>query len=476
MITKLKNYVLVLILFVGTSAQLFAKGPENNRLIVLIDIDYTEPDDAQSLIRLLLYSNQIDIQGLIATTNNEQRDEIYPDYIRKIIGEYDKVQPNLLKHEKGFPTAQELLKVVKEGLPLYGMKGVGKGNDSEGSEWIIAKLEENDDRPLWINVWGGSTVLAQSLWKIQETKSKKEASRLISKLRVYAISDQDDSGAWIRKTFPDLFYIVTPGPYEDGVWGGIMNLIPGLNNDVISNFWLAENVQQGHGPLGAIYPNVVFGVEGDTPSFLYLLNNGLNSSENPNWGSWGGRYEFYKPENDTTVEWRIPIVPETRPIWTNAEDTYTPTVETPFGMSVANDTVTVTGDKITLARWREDFQNDFAARMDWCVKEYEDANHPPVVKLVTPANITVKSGEIFHLDATECYDPDGDGLIYYWFNYREAGTCTEEARLFPPNSAKIRAMAPKVDKPETVHFILKVTDRGTPRLSRYARVVVTVEP
>ena len=94
----------------------------------------------------------------------------------------------------------------------------------------------------------------------------------------------------------------------------------------------------------------------------------MNSPENPNWGSWGGRYEFYKPENDTTVEWRIPIVPETRPIWTNAEDTYTPTVETPYGMSVANDTVTVTGDKITVARWREDFQNDFAARMDWVCK------------------------------------------------------------------------------------------------------------
>ena len=268
MINKLINYVLVLILFVGTSAQLFAQSSENNRLIVLTDFDYTEPDDAQSLVRLLLYSNQIDIQGIIATTNNAQRDEIYPDYIREIIGEYDEVQPNLLKHETGFPIAQELLNVVKEGLPLYGMEGVGEGKDSEGSDWIIAKLEENDDRPLWINVWGGSTALAQSLWKIQKTKSKKEATRLISTTPgVCPFPTQDDSGAWIRRTFPDLFYIVTPGPYEDGVWGGIMNVIPGLNNDVISNFWLAENVQQGHGALGAMYPNVVFGVEGDTPSF-----------------------------------------------------------------------------------------------------------------------------------------------------------------------------------------------------------------
>ncbi|WP_321346143.1 nucleoside hydrolase-like domain-containing protein [uncultured Draconibacterium sp.] len=469
-------YLLILLLFVSSTVPLYAQDTEKNRLIVLTDFDYTEPDDAQSFIRLLLYSNQIDIQGIIATTNNEQRDEIYPDYIRKIVREYNKVQPNLSKHESGFPNAADLLNVVKKGLPQYGMEGVGEGKDSEGSDWIIVKLEEQDERPLWINVWGGSTVLAQALWKIKETKSAKEAERLIGKLRVYAISDQDDSGAWIRKNFPDLFYIVSPGPYEDGSWGGIMSVIPRLNNDVISNFWFAENVQQGHGALGTIYPNVVFGVEGDTPSFLYLVNNGLNSPEHPNWGSWGGRYELYTPDNDTTVEWRIPIVPETRPIWTNAEDSYTPTVEAPYGMSIVNDTVIITGDKITVARWREEFQNDFEARMDWCVREYEDANHPPVVKLLTPANITVKSGEVFHLDATESFDPDGDGLIYYWFNYREAGSCAEEARLFPPNSAKIMAMAPKVDKPETIHFILKVTDRGTPRLSRYARVIVTVEP
>ncbi|WP_319590757.1 nucleoside hydrolase-like domain-containing protein [uncultured Draconibacterium sp.] len=473
---QIKKIVFALAIIASLSFQVFCQEGQKQRLIVLTDLDYFEPDDAQSLVRLLIYSNQLDIEGLIATGNAENADDLYPDYIRKIIGEYDKVQANLLKHEAGFPTGQELLNVVKAGIPLYGMEGVGEGKDSEGSDWIIAKLEEKDERPLWINVWGGSNTLAQALWKIKETESEKEAKRLISKLRIYAISDQDDSGAWIRKNFPDLFYIVSPGRYQDGTWGGMMSVIPGLNNDVVSNFWFAENVQQAHGSLGAIYPNVVFGVEGDTPSFLYLINNGLNSPEHPDWGSWGGRYEYYTPDNDTTVEWRIPIVQETRPIWTNAEDTYTPTVEAPYGMSIVNDTTTITGDKVTVSRWREEFQNDFAARMDWCVKVYEEANHPPVVELVTPKEITVKSGEIFQLDGTKCSDPDGDGIIYYWFNYQEAGSCKEPARLFPPNSAKVRAMAPKVDETETVHFILKVTDRGTPRLTRYARVIVTVEP
>lgn len=228
--------------------------------------------------------------------------------------------------------------------------------------------------------------------------------------------------------------------------------------------------------MGANYPSVVFGLEGDTPSFLYLVNNGLNSPEHPNWGSWGGRYELYTPRYDSIIKWRIPIVPETRPIWTDTSDSYTPVVEAKWGKSLVSDTATFKGSFVTLWRWREDFQNDFAAWMDWCTQDYKHANHPPVVKLNTPEHITVKSGEIFDLDGTPTYDPDDDGLIYYWFNYKEAGTYKNEVRLFPENTAKARAQAPTVDSQQEIHFILKVTDRGRPRLTRYKRLIVTVLP
>ena len=112
-------------------AQPSAQELHKQRLIVLTDISYMEPDDAQSLTRLLLYSNQIDIEGLIATTNNVKRD-LSPEIIRRTIGVYAKVRENLLLHESGFPEAEALLQVVKEGLPLYGMEGVGSGKDSEG--------------------------------------------------------------------------------------------------------------------------------------------------------------------------------------------------------------------------------------------------------------------------------------------------------------------------------------------------------
>lgn len=196
------------ILFSFSIATLFGQAIHKNRVIILTDIE-ADADDTQSLVRLFLYSNQIDIKGLIATTSCWHTSEVNPKSIIKVIEAYGKVQPNLLKHEVGFPEAQELTSLVKKGLPLYGMKGVGEGMDSEGSDWIIKVLEDEDERPLWIATWGGVNTLAQALHKIKATKSEKEAKRLIAKLRVYTISDQDDSGIWIRNNFPELFYIVS---------------------------------------------------------------------------------------------------------------------------------------------------------------------------------------------------------------------------------------------------------------------------
>ncbi len=472
-------FITTVVLTTGISAQQSAK----KRLIVLTDIE-ADPDDSQSLIRLLLYSNQIDIEGLIAVTSIHQKARVAPETIRKIINGYSKVQPNLLKHEPGYPTGQALLTTVKHGLPVFGMEGVGKGKDSEGSEWIIKVLENGDNRPVWISVWGGPNCLAQALWKIKDTKSAEEAKKLIAKLRVYTISDQDDTGYWIRKNFPDLFYIVSPGNYGTSTWVAINSVIRGANNEVISNNWLADNIQQGHGPLGALYPDVAYGMEGDTPSWLMLIPNGLNDNAFPDYGSWGGRYELYKPEPVTTQVPPIftgggPYESETRPIWTNADDKFTPRIPNKFGRAIKKDTGSYNDNQVTLWRWREDFQNDFAARMDWCTKSYKDANHPPVVGVNQPEQFTVKSGDIFKLDADGTYDPDGDNLSYWWFQYPEAGTYKDIVNfgLYSENLYNVHTIkAPEVTSPQTVHFILRVTDKGNPPISRYKRVIVTVIP
>ena len=450
---------------------------QKHRLLVLTDIE-ADPDDAQTLVRLLLYSNEIDIEGLIATTSVHQKARVAPESIKAILDAYGKVHGNLMLHNKNFPPKEDLLSLVKQGLPNYGMEGVGKGNDSEGSDYLIEVLERKDPRPLYVSVWGGPNTLAQALYKIREIKSKKEMERLLSKLRVYTISDQDDSAAWIRKEFPDLFYIVSPGNYFESTWIAISRPVEGIDNQTISNAWLVENIQQDHGPLGVMYPDVAYGMEGDTPSWLSVIPNGLNNPEKPNWGSWGGRYELYIPDLGAKDFTGVPTLQETRPIWTNATDTFTPRVANTYGRSITKHDSTFTDNKVTLWRWRDDIQNDFAARMDWTIKSYAEANHPPIPALGHAEEITVKSGDIFGLDASGTTDPDGDSLSYWWFQYPEAGSYKEEIKFgLSENLYFVHSIeAPEVSKPETAHFILKVTDRGAPALSRYKRVIVTILP
>ncbi|TPV53687.1 DUF1593 domain-containing protein [Aestuariibacter sp. GS-14] len=481
-VSAIKSVLIVIVSAIFCTYAFGEQQPEiKNRVFVLTDIE-ADPDDAQTLVRFLLYSNQFDVEGLVATTSVHQKGMVAPETIHQIIDAYAKVHNNLLLHEPGYPTAEYLRSVVRAGLPIYGMNGVGKNKDSEGSRLLINAIEKDDSRPLWISVWGGANTLAQALYTLQQQTSPQQLAQLISKLRVYTISDQDDSAAWIRKTFPDLFYIVSPGGYGAATWLGMNMYIEGIDNTSVSNPWIANNIQQNHGPLGQQYPDVAYGMEGDTPAWLNLIRNGLNVPEQPNFGGWGGRYEYYIPDINATdpdgFTGGVPIEQETRPIWTNATDTFLLPRRNEFGRSVSASEQHFSGYRETLWRWRDDFQNDFAARMDWTVFDYAHANHPPEPRLRHEQHLKVKSGDYFSLDARNSQDPDGDSMEFYWFNYAEAGSmpASPVAIQSAENMARVAVVAPEVSKPETLHFILRLTDRGTPALTRYKRVVVTVVP
>lgn len=474
-----KTVIVVWLALLGCVPLLSVATFANSRVIVLTDIE-ADPDDTQTLIRLMLYSNQIDIKGLIATTSVHQKNRIAPESINKVINAYGKVQKNLLQHEAGFPPEKVLHKLVKSGSPAYGMAGVGEGKNTEGSDWIIKVLKEKDERPLWVSVWGGANTLAQALYTMRATLSEAELHPLVAKLRVYSISDQDDAGFWIRQQFPDLFYIVSPGGYGAATWTGINQVVDGIDNSSISNQWLATHIQQNHSPLGAAYPDVAYGLEGDTPAWLGLIKNGLNSPEHPNWGGWGGRYELYIPQRKNTdpngFNGGIPIEQETRPIWTNAVDTYTPWVAADYGRATKRGEKSFTDYRASLWRWRDDFQADFAARMDWTTKKFTDANHPPKVELTHAKELSTKSGEYFSLDASRSSDPDGDSISYYWFAYPEATNFTGEVKVDTENLARINLRTSKVTHQEKLHIIVRVTDKGLPALSRYERIIVTLMP
>ncbi len=393
--------------------------------------------------------------------------------IRQEVAAYGQALPNLLKHASGFPDAASLLAVTKTGQAGYGMAAVGPGKSTAGSQELIAVVDKPDPRPVWVTIWGGANTLAQALEDVSTSRTAADLGRFVAKLRVYSISDQDDAGAWLRRTFPQLFYIVSPSTqspadYPRATWSGISGdrwyMNGPLNKfDLVDNPWLQANVIANHGPLGAVYPPFRWIMEGDTPSYIGLIDNGLGWSVSPSYGGWGGRYLLLQPAG------------ETHPIWSNDNLTTRDTV-------TLDDGGTASSDQATIWRWREPFQNDFAGRMNWCVADqFAKANHNPVAVLngdrtKSPLTLPVKGGSTITLAADGTTDPDGDALHVSWWIYHEAGTLTAPATLSVTDGTSSQVTLPAVQSPGTVHVIMQVEDSGNPRLFAYRRAVLAVAP
>jgi hypothetical protein len=275
------------------SALALAAQTDLQRVFVLTDIS-NEPDDEQSMVRFLVYANEYDIEGLVATTSTWLRSTTRIDLIHRQLDAYAQVRPNLMKHAPGFPSAESLRAVTATGQTTYGMGAVGDGKSTAGSKLLLAAASKPDPRPLWVTVWGGANTLAQALFDARRDRTPTELDTLVAKLRVYTISDQDDAGPWMRREFPGLFYIVSPSTtdwkeYWRATWTGIAGdrhyrNAPGHKFHMVDNPWLEEHIIKNHGPLGALYPRLEYIMEGDTPSFLGLIQNGLGWHVSPAYG------------------------------------------------------------------------------------------------------------------------------------------------------------------------------------------------
>jgi hypothetical protein len=455
---------LLFFLVPGSHAQAAAtsQASDKHRVIVLTDIG-NEPDDAESMVRLLLYANELDIEGLVATTSIWLKDRVHPELIEERVSAYGQVLPNLRMHAPGYPDAGKLVDVIRSGQPSYGMQAVGPGHHTPGSDLIVEALQKSDDRPLWICIWGGARELAQALSDLRATRTAKKTDALVAKLRVYSISDQDDAGAWVRRRFPDLFWIGSIhgfNEYGAAAWTGISSRPPtveGADEELVSHEWLEEHVRRG--PLGALYPQWQFIMEGDTASFLYLIPNGLGVPDHPEFGSWGGRYVRMSPSDG---------------LYADATDTV-----------AGIDGKLYRNSKTTIWRWRAAYQNDFAARIAWTVSASRTAaNHPPEPVIngrsgLAPIEVTVEAGESLVLDATGTRDPDGDALRYHWFEYTDLNpgyTGIAPLSLQDNTATRVRVTAPRSKVRSQHHIILEVQDTGTPPITRYRRAIVNVEP
>ena len=337
--------ILILAVLLVYGWQAFSYCADRPRLAILTDIG-GDPDDQQSMIRLMAYANEFEIEVLIASasgTPGELNQAITcPELILQIIDAYGEVLPNLKKHSRGWPEAEQLRRRVKSGNRHRGRNHIGEGHDTDASYELIRLVDAGTpDRPLNLAIWGGQTDLAQSLYRVKQDRGAEDFAKFTQRLRVYDIADQDGIADWMHGEFPNLFYILNKAPKgKDKRTATFRGMYLTGDESVTSRDWIEANVRT-KGPLGALYPTKTWTApnrhgclkEGDTPSWFFFLVSGGNDPTDPTRLGWGGRFQL-SPNG-----WYrdLPI-----------EDNFDP--------------------RTTVSRWRPTFQADFAKRMRWCVE------------------------------------------------------------------------------------------------------------
>lgn len=473
-----------------------------------------EVDDMNSVIRFLLYSNEVNLQGIVLTSSvyhyaGDEKKDIAPyrwtgtAWLNDLFDRYEQVYPYLSIHALDYPTPEALRTMTKIG----NISEAGEMTKiTEGSQFLENLFLEDDEEKLYVQTWGGTNTTARALKSIEERYRDTPQwsmiqERIYQRLIIYIILDQDNSYAsYIQQKWSKLKIIKDRFNFWHFAYAWKKHH-PKLNSRLTSE-WFKENIKFNHGPLleryalmgdgqmidGELfeeqrgsdtylemhpeYERYDFISEGDSPSFFYLLDFGLGSLAHPNYGGWGGR--FILTDEHTYINQALDYNP------------YTQQYEAEY----------------SLERWFDDVQNDFAARADWCVADsYDKANHAPSVKILEGTHLTVCPGEKIELHALGS-DPDHDAINYRWWRYFEADTYFKsstspieaiveqglifsqiqqgkaDTRIVLENSRTdtVTVHVPLDMVPgETIHLVVEVQDEGTPSLKGYARVVLTAE-
>lgn len=441
------------------------------RIVVLTDIapGETEPDDMGSMVRLLAHADLYEIEALITTSGWNNSGRAYPiqwqQFLYTTIDAYEKDLPNLMKRSNQtefkplkeeiqkqklgyWPSAQYLRSRVFSGSQYLGVEHLGEKNDSPGSNFIIELAKEKDPRPLWILVWGGGNTIAQSLWKIKNNQNDIALDNILKKIRIYTITDQDvdwgrrgqyalSSHLWMRETFGDKLFFI----WDESAWLS--------QNSIGASHWQDYKQHiQGKGHLGSVYPKYKYGVEGDTPSFLYVTPSGLNDPENPTQISWGGFFQKTKSADGKTI------------CYTN----------------------TPQGTKKISQKYENYFYpaifNNFAARMAWA--QDGKGNHNPVAiinrkKGLKPIVIHAKENKRITLNASKSYDPDGDEIEIKWHFLPECSDPILETPVIETDKTTAHVTLPVHSKGKQIHILCEITDHGDFNLKSYRRVIINIK-
>ena len=469
------------------------------RTIVTTD---PELDDSNSLVRFLLYSAEVQTEGLIyassqfhwrgdgkgtlfSVPNREYsrggvnlcpctswRWKPGERYIDEAVDIYAQVYPNLRVHDPNYPTPDHLRSKIREGNVEF---DGDTSKDTPGSNLIKEILLDDQGGPVYLQAWGGQSTIARALKSIKaqyegSPEWPKIQDKVSRKAIIQAFGDQDNTNAsYIKPEWPGIEF----RQMSTATWGyGARGVVRPEFAQYLSASWTRDNVSSV-GPFGAFYrvwrdgkqmaPGDIFDYfgmdlsveelkakgfrvwtppqekgawisEGDTSTFMNLIDNGLRAHVDPSYGGWGGRNA---PDKDAT------------------------------GASPRD---------YATARWFEFAQKDFAARLKWTVTPmFAGANHEPIVSVTSGLDVAAAPGATVRLTATAT-DPDKNAITIKWWQYEDADTYPGTITFSQPDSLTTTLQVPAdASTGQTIHALIHVTDNGSPALTSFQRVIVTVK-
>lgn len=415
-------------------------------------------------------------------------------FIDDIVDAYEKAYPNLRVHSKGFITPAEMRAKVKWGNVEFD-GDISK--DTDGSNLIKALLLDDINEPIYLHAWGGQSSIGRALKSIEDQYKNTPQwpairAKVISKAVIHPSGDQDDiGGRYIKPYWPDIRYGNGGGAFGAGLAYNAQATAADVDKPFYSAEWMTANVYT-KGAMGAQQrywgdgkefskgditdyfglsgftadelrakgymvwtpprPKGEFLAEGDTGTFLSLLDNGLEG-----WRQENRRTPTAYALAGTTNIVSFGAAPMFAPGAAPAPPPAAPAQRPP-------------------SRFLPVLMNDLAGRLDWATKaNYQDANHYPSVS-AKAAKISARPGARVSLRAS-ARDPDGDAVTLEWFRFENNGSYagTAPIALRPTANGTSSFTVPADAKPgDTIHFAVQATDNGKIPLTRFARTVVTV--